>query len=265
MYWAPGIYGASGATGYYCYEAACSLYWLRRLFMFRKKITLIIALAASVLMLASISFTPNTGTPDLFPMQSSVEAASLPSYLIKTEVDIKVNDLAVAGIDSNLDEASAAVYSENTKTAAVQEVETAVVELSATGANFSSLEAEIAALVNAKRAEYGLSQLAADQTLTDLARLRSNDMINRGYFSHYTPDGQNITHILAEYGVNYRNFGENLGNATPAGYGTPQAFLNAWMNSASHRANMLKDYYTTIGVGVTDGGGRRVVTVLFIR
>jgi uncharacterized protein YkwD len=101
--------------------------------------------------------------------------------------------------------------------------------------------------------------------LTDLARLRSNDMVTRGYFSHYTPDGQNIKHIFAQYGVDYRNFGENLGNAKPASYGSPNAFLDAWMNSPSHRDNMLKGYYTHIGVGVVDGGGRRVVTVLFIR
>ena len=137
--------------------------------------------------------------------------------------------------------------------------------LSGTSVNFSGLEAEILNLINSTRAAHGLSILSPNQMLTDLARLRSNDMVSRNYFSHYTPDGQNIKNIFSQYGVSYKNFGENLGNASPANYGSPQAFLNAWMNSPSHRDNMLKGYYTLIGVGVTDGGGRRVVTVLFIR
>ncbi|MCD4669379.1 MAG: CAP domain-containing protein, partial [Actinomycetia bacterium] len=134
-----------------------------------------------------------------------------------------------------------------------------------TPVNFTSLEAEILSLINSTRAAHGLSALSANQMLTDLARLRSNDMISRNYFSHHTPDGKNIKHIFSDYGVVYKNFGENLGNASPAGYGSPKAFLNAWMDSPGHRDNMLRSNYSLIGVGVTDGGGRRVVTVLFIR
>lgn len=131
--------------------------------------------------------------------------------------------------------------------------------------NFTGLEAQILSLINSTRASHGLSSLSSNQMLTDLARMRSSDMVSRNYFSHYSPDGRNIKHLFADYGVAYSNFGENLGNATPASYGSPKGFLNAWMNSPSHRDNMLKSNYTLIGVGVIDGGGRRVVTVLFIR
>ena len=89
-------------------------------------------------------------------------------------------------------------------------------------------------------------------------------MVVRNYFSHYTPDGTNIKHIFSQYGVRYSNFGENLANATPAGYGSPSGFLNAWLNSPSHRGNMLRGCYRMIGVGVIDGGGRRVVTTIFL-
>ncbi len=137
--------------------------------------------------------------------------------------------------------------------------------LAATAVNFSGVEAAILNIINTIRVSHGLGALSPNQILTNVARSRSNDMIARGYFSHHNPDGQNVKHILAAHGVSYQNFGENLGQAQPAGYGSPEAFGNAWMNSPSHRANMLKGFYSLIGVGVSDGGGRRVVTVVFIR
>jgi len=89
-------------------------------------------------------------------------------------------------------------------------------------------------------------------------------MVSRGYFSHYSPDGTTFFNIMRNSGISWSNAGENLGNATPAGYGSPSAFINAWMNSASHRDNMLRGHYRYIGVGIVDGGGRRVITTIFL-
>jgi uncharacterized protein YkwD len=63
--------------------------------------------------------------------------------------------------------------------------------------------------------------------------------------------------------VAYLNAGENLGNSSPPSHGTPEAFANAWMASPSHKANILRSVYKKIGIGVVDGGGRRVVTTVF--
>jgi uncharacterized protein YkwD len=70
--------------------------------------------------------------------------------------------------------------------------------------------------------------------------------------------------IMKNAGISWVNAGENLGNATPAGYGSPGAFINAWLGSPSHRDNMLRSSYRLVGIGIVDGGGRRVVTTIFL-
>jgi uncharacterized protein YkwD len=129
--------------------------------------------------------------------------------------------------------------------------------------NLSELEETVLYFINTIRVSNGLGALQANQVLTNIARLRCNDMIANSYFSHYTPDGQNIFNILHKNGVAYINAGENLGNSSPPSHGTPEAFANAWMASPSHKANILRSVYTEIGIGVVDGGGRRVVTTVF--
>ncbi len=179
------------------------------------------------------------------------------------EVLAKLNE----GIDQKVEDIYAEHKAEVKAAAAAASTSNATSQpaLAATPVNFSGLEAAILNIINNIRVSQGLGALSPNQVLTNVARSRSNDMIARGYFSHHNPDGQNVKHILAAHGVSYQNFGENLGQAQPANYGSPEAFGNAWMNSPSHRANMLKGYYSLIGVGVSDGGGRRVVTVVFIR
>jgi uncharacterized protein YkwD len=129
--------------------------------------------------------------------------------------------------------------------------------------NLSELEAAVLYLINTIRVSNGLGALQANQVLTNIARSRCNDMIANSYFSHYTPDGQNIFNILRKNDVAYINAGENLGNSLPPSHGTPEAFANAWMASPSHKANILRSVYTKIGIGVVDGEGRRVVTTVF--
>jgi len=129
--------------------------------------------------------------------------------------------------------------------------------------DLTSLETQILNLINNIRVSNGLGVLQPNQILTDIARSRCSDMINRSYFSHYTPDGKNIFNILKENGVSYVNAGENLGKSTPASSGTPEAFANAWMASPTHKANIVRSVYSKIGIGVVDGGGRRVVATVF--
>ncbi|MBC7334079.1 MAG: hypothetical protein H5T85_06465 [Actinobacteria bacterium] len=131
-------------------------------------------------------------------------------------------------------------------------------------ANLNGVESQILALINNIRVENGLAPLVPNQMLTDIARTRSQDMQQRNYFSHTTPDGKNIFSILKENGVIYKHAGENLGHASPVSYGSPEAFVNAWMNSPSHRANILRAEYGKIGIGVVDAGNRRVVTTIFM-
>ena len=130
--------------------------------------------------------------------------------------------------------------------------------------SLNDYEAAVLYLINTVRAENGLGALTANQALNNIARSRSTDLLNRNYFSHYTPEGKTIFNFLKENGVGYRNAGENLAHSMPASIGSPDAFMNAWMNSPSHKANILRGAYTQIGISVVDNGDRKVLTTVFI-
>src|SRR5665647_949081 len=124
-------------------------------------------------------------------------------------------------------------------------------------------ENAVAALINSYRVSSGLNAIAYEPTLTYIAKLRSQDLMDRGYFAHYTPEGTNVFDLFRANGINFKIGGENLGQAMPARIGSPEAFLNAWQNSSSHNANMLRAGYNYIGVGMVDNGDRIVVTTVF--
>jgi uncharacterized protein YkwD len=124
-------------------------------------------------------------------------------------------------------------------------------------------ENAVAALINSYRTSSGVNAIAYEPTLTYVAKLRSQDLMDRGYFSHYTPEGTTVFDLFRANGIAFKIGGENLGQAMPAGIGSPEAFLNAWQNSASHNANMLRVGYNYIGVGMVDNGDRIVVTTVF--
>jgi uncharacterized protein YkwD len=129
--------------------------------------------------------------------------------------------------------------------------------------NLSDYEASMLHLLNTVRVENGLAALSPNQSLTDISRTRSNDMLARNYFSHYTPEGTNVFNLMRECGIQFSAAGENLGHCTPANVGTPEAFLHAWMNSPGHKANILQSKYGIIGVGMVENGSRRVITTVF--
>ena len=130
-------------------------------------------------------------------------------------------------------------------------------------AALNDYENAVAALINSYRLSNGLNQVAYEPTLTYIAKLRSADLMDRNYFSHYTPEGTNVFNLFRANGITFKIGGENLGQAMPAGIGSPEAFLNAWQNSSSHNANMLRAGYNYIGVGMVDNGDRIVVTTVF--
>ena len=114
----------------------------------------------------------------------------------------------------------------------------------------SAYEREVIRLVNAERAKYGLAALTEDAALTRTARMKSQDMHDRGYFDHNSPTYGTPFQLMKSQGISYRTAGENIA----MGYRTPEAVVNAWMNSAGHRANILNASYTKIGVGYVESG-----------
>ena len=114
----------------------------------------------------------------------------------------------------------------------------------------SSYESEVIRLVNEIRQHNGLRPLAANWELSRVARYKSQDMRDNGYFSHNSPTYGTPFQMLSAFGLSYRTAGENIAK----GYASPQAVVNGWMNSSGHRANILNASYTQIGVGYVSGG-----------
>lgn len=113
-----------------------------------------------------------------------------------------------------------------------------------------SFEQEVIRLVNQIRAQNGLKALTYDWELGRVARYKSRDMQAKGYFSHTSPTYGSPFQMMKSFGISYRSAGENIAK----GQTTPQAVVNAWMNSAGHRANILNASYTHIGVGYVAEG-----------
>lgn len=113
------------------------------------------------------------------------------------------------------------------------------------------LEAEMLELVNRERAAAGLAPVKADPELTEVARLHSDDMFERGYFSHYTPEKKDPFDRMRESNVRFATAGENLAIAP-----TLQIAHNGLMNSPGHRANILRPQFGRLGIGILDGGRR---------
>ncbi|MHC4600474.1 MAG: IPT/TIG domain-containing protein [Planctomycetota bacterium] len=111
-------------------------------------------------------------------------------------------------------------------------------------------EYNVLLLVNQERAARGLDPLVANGILTQAARDHSQDMIDRDFFDHVNPDGLAPWDRAMALGYPSSFVGENIA----AGYATPQAVMDAWMNSPGHRANILDPNFTEIGIGRRDGG-----------
>ncbi len=108
-----------------------------------------------------------------------------------------------------------------------------------------SQEMDVINLVNNERLIEGLHIYSADDRLTDAARGHSEDMAINNYFSHTSLDGRVFYQRITDAGYVWNQCGENIA----AGYSTPQAVVNGWMNSPGHRANILHTSFCDIGVG----------------
>lgn len=127
----------------------------------------------------------------------------------------------------------------------------------------STIENSFFNSVNAVRSQYGIGQLSLNPSLSNSARSRCTDMINRKYFSHTTPDGKNIFIILNENGFGWQFAGENIYKCAPASVGSESAILNTWMSSPSHRDNILNGAFHQVGIGIVDSGNTRTVVIVF--
>jgi uncharacterized protein YkwD len=117
-------------------------------------------------------------------------------------------------------------------------------------------------LVNQDRAANGVAALRFSGALARVAQYRAQDMLNRGYFSHYDPaTGQlAFSALMRLWGIPYTTAGENIAWSTNP---SMVAINTMFMNSPDHRANILKAAYHQIGVGVASNGAKTMVVEVF--
>jgi uncharacterized protein YkwD len=131
-------------------------------------------------------------------------------------------------------------------------------------ATLTAFEADILAGVNGERIAAGLAPLQLDGALVAVARERSADMVQRGYFGHVSPSGDTAFSLLDRYGIPYGWAGENLARNNYPDEECVFVAVRDWMASEGHRENMLNVHYTAIGVGAAvDSSGMKYFTLVF--
>jgi uncharacterized YkwD family protein len=110
-------------------------------------------------------------------------------------------------------------------------------------------EQEMVRLVNEARSQNNLPALEVDMELTNVARIKSQDMIDNNYFSHNSPTYGSPFEMMKDFGVEYVKAGENI-----AGNQSVQNAHDSLMNSPGHRKNILSPDYTHVGIGIKKGG-----------
>lgn len=119
--------------------------------------------------------------------------------------------------------------------------------------------AQVADLVNEARAQAGVSALTLDTDLTKAAMIRAEEIVTE--FSHNRPDGTKCYTVLDGYGISFRCAGENIAK----GQTSPEAVMEAWLNSEGHRANILDSDFEAIGVGYVEIDGYPYWAQLFVQ
>lgn len=110
-------------------------------------------------------------------------------------------------------------------------------------------EQEMLNLINQARSQNNAPPLQIDMQVTNVARIKAQDMIDNNYFSHNSPKYGSPFDMMKSFGVSYVEAGENI-----AGNQTVQNAHNALMNSPGHRKNILNPDFTHIGLGIKSGG-----------
>lgn len=113
----------------------------------------------------------------------------------------------------------------------------------------SSYANQVVTIVNQERAKAGLKPLVQDRALSAMALDKAKDMYSNNYFSHSSPTYGSPFDMMSSYGIRFTYAGENIAK----GQRSPQEVMNAWMNSAGHRKNILSPNFTTIGVSYYNG------------
>jgi uncharacterized protein YkwD len=144
-------------------------------------------------------------------------------------------------------------------------------DLMPTADDLPLVAAAVLCLHNQVRAQAGLPALKPNAKLAKAALAHSADMVQEGYFEHSAPSGTTFVDRILGAGYVRKDQGWTLGENLAWGTGdlsTPAGVMQAWMNSAGHKANILKRAYREVGIGIrlgvpSDGGVGATFTLDF--
>lgn len=104
-------------------------------------------------------------------------------------------------------------------------------------------------LTNKERILNGKIPLKESSVLNKVAMLKAKDEANKGYFAHTSIEGKSSWYWFALVGYKFTTIGENLAVL----FNDEKSVVQAWMNSPSHKANILRSKFTQIGMAVVSG------------
>lgn len=120
---------------------------------------------------------------------------------------------------------------------------------------------QVVELTNKKRAENGLAPLKINSLLNEAAQRKAGDMFTLNYWAHRSPSGRDPWSFFIEVGYKYFYAGENLARD----FMNSGSAVEAWMDSPTHRDNILNNKYEEIGVAVVNGTLDGVETTLVVQ
>jgi uncharacterized protein YkwD len=117
-------------------------------------------------------------------------------------------------------------------------------------------------LTNDARALNGLQALRTNLLLNAIAESRAKDMLEKQYFAHVSPAGQQASDIAQSVGYHYKIIAENIGRGN---FYTNQKIVDGWMQSPGHRRNILSPEVEEIGAAVLKGRMNSMETYISVQ
>lgn len=116
-------------------------------------------------------------------------------------------------------------------------------------------------LTNQERIKQNLTLLRINDQLTRAAFNKAKDMLEKNYFNHENPEGLSPWHWVEEEGYDYSSAGENLA----IDFDSAETIIQSWMDSSSHRDNILNPYFQEIGIATLGGYFKNHYTTLVVQ
>jgi hypothetical protein len=116
-------------------------------------------------------------------------------------------------------------------------------------------------LANEERSDFGVRTLSLNPVLVEAAQLKANDMAANSYFAHTSPNGVDPWHWFEKAGYDFKYAGENLA----VNFSESQRVHTAWLESPTHRANIVNYRFTEVGIAQAEGVYKGKSTIFVVQ